>query len=172
MLSKKKPSRLPQKSQPAPQAVPKELKIALLVALPLGVATALIASWSSLFPVPQEQLVEVVWTHGCRCARSWMQSLEAEGFVVRDLEFDDLSSKRRQWQVPDFMRGCHPALFMGYLLDGHISPEMLRRLAREHPQGIGIQQVDIVTTDSEGVPKITSSSVTLIDRNGIATDWP
>lgn len=172
MLSRKKHGRLSPKTQPAPQAVPKELKIALLVALPFGVAAALIASWSTLFPVPREQLVEVVWTHGCPCARSWIRSLQTEGFVVRDFELDDLKIKKRQWQVPDSMRGCHPALFMGYFLDGHISAEMLRKLAREHPQGIGLQQVDIVKSGGEGVQKVISNSVTLINRNGTATAWP
>ncbi|MEK6805752.1 MAG: DUF411 domain-containing protein [Pseudomonadota bacterium] len=172
MLSKKKPARPPQKPRPAPQAVPKELKIALLVALPLGVAAALAATWSSLFPVPQERLVEVVWKHGCTCARGWMQSLRAEGFVVRDFELDDLSSKRRQWQVPESMRGCHPASYIGYFLEGHISAEMLRRLSREHPQAIGVQQLDTVKPDREGKPKITNSQIMLIDRNGAATAWP
>ena len=151
--------------------LPREVKIALLVAIPFGIAAALILSWSSLFPVAPEQLVEVVWKHECTCASNWMKGMRAEGFVVRDFELDDLSSNRRQWHVPHSIDGCHPASFMGYFLDGHISAETLRRVARERPKATGIQKLDEVKPDAQGSPQIVSSQLMLIDEKGAATPW-
>lgn len=171
MSSKKKSGRLPVSSSSPGTVFPKELKIALLVAIPFGIAAALILSWSSLFPVPAEKLVEVVWRHECSCANNWMQTLRAEGFVVRDFELDDLSASRKQWHVPDSIHGCHPAYYMGYFLDGHFTAETLHRLARERPKAAGIQKLDNVNPDAKATPQILSSQLMLIDDEGVATVW-
>lgn len=159
-------------TQTARLGLPRELTIALLVAIPFGIAAALILSWSSLFPVPPEQLVEVVWRHQCRCANDWMESLRAEGFTVRDFELDDLRSNRQQWHVPNSITGCHPASYLGYFLDGHLTAATLRRLARERPKAAGIQKLDSVQPDANGKPQIVSSQLLLIDASGAATVWP
>lgn len=171
MSSKKKSGRVPVSPSPSVMVFPKELKIALLVAIPFGITAALILSWSSLFPVPAEKLVEVVWKHECSCASNWMKALRAEGFVVRDFELDDLSISRKQWHVPDSIHGCHPAYYMGYFLDGHFTAETLHRLARELPKAAGIQQVDDVNPDAKATPRILSSQLMLIDDYGAATLW-
>lgn len=160
-------SRLP----PTPQGFPKELKRGFWIALPVGVAAALVVLWPSVFPVAPEQLVEVAWKHECTCAHGWIESLRATGFTVHDYELDDTSTVRRQWRVPDSIRGCHPASYLGYFLDGHISAETLRRLARERPQAIGLQKLDTVKPDAEGRPVIVNSQLVLIDANGTAKAW-
>lgn len=151
--------------------VGKTLKLALCVALPFAVAAAVILHWERMFPVPADKLVEVVWKHECTCAHGWMQSLRAAGFVVRDFEMDDLSAQRKRWRVPDSVRGCHPASFMGYFLDGHISGETLLRLSRERPVAIGVQKRDTVQPDRQGASAIVSSQLLLFDRDGKATVW-
>jgi hypothetical protein len=172
MSRKMKPKRAPSQVSSSAKTWPRELKIALLAAIPFGIAAALTLSWPSLFPTAPERLVEVVWKHECRCANNWMKSLRAEGFVVRDFELDDTRSQRERWHVPNSIRGCHPASYLGYFLDGHISASTLRRLAREHPQAIGVQQVDTTMPGADGVPKVASSQLLLISSGGSTTPWP
>ncbi|MDO9451850.1 MAG: hypothetical protein EPN60_09880 [Nevskiaceae bacterium] len=172
MASKNKARRARLSPEAAAPMIPKELKIALLVAIPFAALAALVLGWSRWFPVPPERLVEVVWRHDCACASNWMKGLRAEGFVVRDFELDDLSSSRKQWQVPASIDGCHPGHYMGYFLDGHLTPAVLRRLALERPKGIGLQKRDTVKPDAEGKLQIVSSQLMLIDASGAATVWP
>ncbi|ROH89705.1 hypothetical protein ED208_11320 [Stagnimonas aquatica] len=167
-----RPKKIVQENTTARVGVPREAKLALLVAIPFGIATALILSWSSLFPVAPEQLVEVVWRHQCKCANGWMAGLRAEGFVVQDFELDDIRSYRQQWHVPNTITGCHPASYLGYFLDGHLTAATLHRLAREHPDAVGIQQVDTVQPDAEGKPQIVGSQLLLVDGNGATKPWP
>ena len=118
MSRKTKPKRALSQVSSSSKTWPRELKIALLVPIPFGIAAALTLSWPSLFPTAPERLVEVVWKHECGCANNWMKSLRAEGFVVHDFELDDTRSQRERWHVPDSIRGCHPASYLGYFLDG------------------------------------------------------
>lgn len=169
---KKKHPAAPKAQVPtAQQAFPRELKTALRIALPLGAIAALVVLWPTLFPVAPEQLVEVAWTHRCGCAHGWIKSLRAGGFTVRDYELDDTRTQRQRWQVPDSIRGCHPASYLGYFLDGHISANTLRRLAREHPQALGVQQVDTLKPGEDGKPKIVGSRLLLIGSSGVAAPW-
>lgn len=129
----------------APQAPPRSLRRPLLliglVALGFAAVAALLLSWDRWFPLPPEQQVEVVWTHGCPCARDWMETLRQDGFTVRDFDLLDLSSTRRHWQVPAAATGCHPGRFLGYVLDGHVPGALLRRLAKERPRAVALMQV-------------------------------
>lgn len=154
------------------QGLPKELKAALWIALPAGAVAALIVLWPSLFPVAPQQLVEVAWTHRCTCVHGWIRSLKAEGYTVRDFELDDTSALRQRWQMPNSIGGCHPASYLGYFLDGHVSADTLRRVARERPKAIGLQQVDTIKADEDGVPKVVSSKLLLISGSGTVTPWP
>jgi len=158
--------------QPASrQALPKELKTAFYITLPVGLAAVLFLLWPKLFPVAPEQLVEVAWTHECTCAPGWIELLRAAGFTVRDYELDDISTMRDRWRVPAALDGCHPASYLGYFLDGHLSADHLHRLARERPQAIGIQQADATEPGKDGTPQIVSRQLLLIRSNGRATPW-
>ena len=156
---------------PSEMVLSKELKTTFWIALPVGAAAVLIVLWPKLFPVPPEQLVEVAWKHECSCATGWINSLRTEHFTVRDYELDDTSTLRAQWQVPDSIRGCHPATYLGYFLDGHISANTLHRLARERPQAIGVKQVDTTEPGADGLPIVIGSQLLLIGGNGAATPW-
>ena len=173
MPSKKNTFPAPSRAElPRPQqGLPKELKAAFWIALPAGAVAALIVLWPSLFPVAPQQLVEVAWTHRCTCVHGWIRSLKAEGYTVRDFELDDTSALRQRWQMPNSIRGCHPASYLGYFLDGHVSADTLRRVARERPQAIGLQQVDTLKSDDRGNSKVVSSQVFLINSSGTATPW-
>ena len=144
----------------------------LALAIPFGIAAALVLSWQKLFPLPLEKLVEVVWTHECSCVHGWMQSLRDAGFVVRDFEQDDLSSWRRQWHIPVNIRGCHPARFMGYFIEGHVSPEQLRQLVEEKPAALGIKKENPPEAHPElQTQTAPSASTLLIDAKGQEQPW-
>ena len=158
-------------SPPPSKALPKELKLALLIAIPFGILAALIVNGPKLSPVSPERLVEVVWRHQCSCARSWMGNLRAEGFVVRDFELDDLKPFRDRWNVPDSARGCHPARYMGYFIDGHATAEDLRKLAQEGPVGIGLV-IKEAALAPDSVGQRRKRTLVLIDKAGSQKPWP
>lgn len=150
----------------------RQLKIIVLAALSFGVVTAIILSWGLMFPVPPENLVEVVWTHECRCANGWIRAMRADGFVVRDYELENLKATRQRWQVPNAVRGCHPATYLGYILDGHIPTDTLRRLARERPAAVGLMQVNNLGEAGDESSPTAEARFELIDRNGTRRPWP
>lgn len=149
----------------APQeTVRRPLVLTALAALAFAAAAALLLSWDRLSPVPAERRVEVVWTHDCPCAEDWMGALRQQGFAVRDFEMLDLVSTRRRWQIPAAATGCHPGRFLGYVLDGHVPGELLRRLATERPSAQAV--IQLRGTDPQP-PRFE-----LLQPDGSRRSWP
>lgn len=162
-------------SQPAHDAAPaagraltrserRSLLVVGLCSLSLAIVAAVAMTWNRLFPVPADRLVEVAWTHHCECVHRWVTSLRERGFTVKEYELASLGSVRRRWAVPSEALGCHPAKFLGYIIDGHLSPEMLRRLAAQPPNGVAVVQ----QPQMHG----TVSSFEVIAANGKRSAWP
>lgn len=118
-----------------------QIKLITLIPGAFGLLAAIVINWELLFPIPPENLVEMAWTHRCRCVDGWVKLLRADGYVVRHFELNDLDGTRRRWNLPADYRGCHPAKYLGYVLDGHVPPDLLRRLADERPEAFGLMQI-------------------------------
>lgn len=153
----------PKPSRAAPLPL-RQLRIAGWVAVGFASFAGLLLSWERLFPAAPYKQIEVRWTHECPCAGAWMASLREQGFVVRDFELTELNATRRLWHVPDVARGCHPARFMGYVLDGHVPGPLLSRLARERPAAVALLQARTANPDE--------LRFELLAADGSSRAWP
>ena len=70
----------------------------------------------------------------------WVAHLEENGFTVKttDLPVVDLDAVRRRAGVPDPVASCHTALVDGYVVEGHVPADDVRRLLDERPPIAGI----------------------------------
>lgn len=129
----------------------------------------MVVGWTALFPFAPDRVVEMAWTHECSCARGWMRSLLDAGFVVRDFEMTDLQTIRRRWQVPPALKGCHPAQYPGYLIEGHVPAEALLKLAAERPQAVALVQSSSPEAAGHGGGE---AELALFDLQGALRPWP
>ena len=145
----------------------RRLRVVAIVAVIGAVSAGVLISWEQLFPIPEDKLVNVYFTHSCRCAHSWVQALQAEGFVVKMFEPETLKPARAALHTPASLNGCHVAEFMGYFIEGHAPAVALRRLATEHPAGTGIAMLSPASKAEGGV----DGPVGLVDQEGISHAW-
>ena len=74
----------------------------------------------------------------CGCCGAWVQHMTEAGFQVRVTEVVDPGAARRARGVPDALASCHTAVTGGYVLEGHVPPEDVRRLLAERPVALGL----------------------------------
>lgn len=123
--------------------------------------------------VPKEKLVSLYHVHTCGCAHQWKRSLEAGDFTVIEYEPETLAKVRDQLHTPEALHGCHVAEYLGYFLEGHISPSVLKQIAQERPKGAGfVTAVTFASQTSQiSIADEESSPVLLIDTEGGRTTF-
>jgi hypothetical protein len=83
-------------------------------------------------------VVTVYKTPTCGCCVLWVEHMEAEGFTVEQVDVPVLHEVRAEQGVPPTLSSCHTATVGGYVVEGHVPAEDVKRLLRERPEGVGI----------------------------------
>lgn len=84
------------------------------------------------------ELVVVYKSATCHCCSKWIEHLRQAGFEVEVHNENDLDQKKRQLGVPEALSSCHTALVGGYVVEGHVPADDIRRLLSERPKAVGI----------------------------------
>jgi len=96
--------------------------------------------------------VLVYKTPTCECCNGWVAHLKAAGFTVDARNVTDIMSVKRDAGVPVAMSSCHTALIDGYVVEGHVPAEQIKRLSAERPDitGIAVPGMPIGSPGMEG----------------------
>ncbi|QNN71510.1 DUF411 domain-containing protein [Thermomonas carbonis] len=74
----------------------------------------------------------------CGCCGAWVDHLRGAGFTVRVNETEDLNPIKERLGVPDGKGSCHTAEVGGYMVEGHVPADDIKRLLVERPKGKGL----------------------------------
>jgi hypothetical protein len=74
----------------------------------------------------------------CSCCGSWANYLRAEGFVVDVSMSSDMARVKMALGVPENLQSCHTAEIGGYVIEGHVPADAIRRLLSERPKVVGL----------------------------------
>jgi hypothetical protein len=116
----------------------------------------------------QAATIHVVKSPTCGCCGQWVEHLRANGFAVQVTDTEDLYVNGRQLGVPDELRSCHTATIEGYVIEGHVPAEDIRRLLQERPQALGlaVPGMPIGYPGMEQGDRRQPFATLLFDRNG------
>jgi hypothetical protein len=88
----------------------------------------------------------------CECCEGHAEYLRQHGFDVEITVTDDLTPLRRAEGVPAALEGCHTILVGGYVVEGHVSAESIKRLMTERPEGVKGIAMPGMPTGVPGMP--------------------
>jgi hypothetical protein len=74
----------------------------------------------------------------CGCCGAWVEHMTAAGFQAQITEVSDPGAVRGTHGVPASVASCHTALIGGYVLEGHVPAEDVRKLLAERPEALGL----------------------------------
>ena len=95
----------------------------------------LIASQPSL---SAEQGVTVYKSPTCGCCTGWVDYLQDNGLQVKIIDLQDLDPIKKKYGVSRQLQSCHTALVDGYVIEGHVPVDDIRRLVKEQPEITGL----------------------------------
>ena len=82
--------------------------------------------------------ITVYRSPSCGCCGKWIEHLEQEGFVVTDELIPSVAPVKSRLGVPRHLESCHTAEVEGYVIEGHVPAEDIRRLLVERPKATGL----------------------------------
>jgi hypothetical protein len=77
----------------------------------------------------------------CGCCRAWVERMRAAGFEVQIHDVSSAAAREdinRQQGVTQALAACHTAVVGGYVVEGHVPPELVKRILVERPKIAGL----------------------------------
>lgn len=107
--------------------------------------------WRSLFlagaltlaacaPEPQssQPSIEVWKSASCKCCSKWVEYLRRDGFNVTVHNESAMNPLKTKLGVPQALASCHTGVVDGYVIEGHVPAEDIRKLLAEKPAARGL----------------------------------
>lgn len=84
--------------------------------------------------------VHVYKTATCGCCSKWVDHMRQAGFTVKaeDISNEALQQQKTKFGVPLSADSCHTAVLGGYVVEGHIPADTVKKLLKERPKIVGI----------------------------------
>lgn len=105
----------------------------------------------------------------CTCCGGWMKHMESMGFKVKNVPTADMMAFKQKQGVTDDLASCHTAIIDGYVVEGHVPSDDVKRLLAEKPnniKGIAVPGMPVGTPGMEMGNKKDSYSVVAFDKQG------
>lgn len=140
----------------------------LVVLAAAATTRPLLAATGATAALPQ---VEVFKSPTCGCCGAWADHMKAAGFPVKVTVVQDTNASRRRAGLPDQYGSCHTAVVGGYVVEGHVPAEDVKRLLAQKPAAIGLA----VPGMPQGSPGMEAGGrqdaykVLLVDKAGRST---
>jgi hypothetical protein len=106
----------------------------------------------------------------CGCCAKWNDHMRTAGFAVNSTDVPDVTPVKDKHGVPPALRSCHTAVVGGYVIEGHVPADVIKKLLRERPAVVGIA-VGGMPTGSPGMEdptgkRVDSYNVMSFDKSG------
>jgi len=98
------------------------------------VSVATLVAWrGESVPLPT---MKVVKSASCGCCTAWVAYMKKQGFTVTTEDKDEFTALKRSNGVTAQLESCHTAFVGGYVIEGHVPADLVKKLLADKPAGI------------------------------------
>ena len=107
----------------------------------------------------------------CGCCSKWVTHLEEAGFTVKTQDVDNVAPIKQRFGLPAQMGSCHTAIVDGYVVEGHVPADVVKRMLEEKPDiaGIAVPGMPIGSPGMEQGDRVDSYDILTFDAQGNTT---
>ena len=74
----------------------------------------------------------------CGCCGIWVEHAKKHGFKVKDIKTEDIEAIKQKYNIPTELASCHTTIIGGYVMEGHIPADDIKRFLSEKPALAGL----------------------------------
>ena len=72
----------------------------------------------------------------CGCCGVWVDHAQKHGFRIEDIKTEEMEAIKQQHNVPAELASCHTTIIDGYVMEGHIPADDIKRFLAEKPDNL------------------------------------
>lgn len=112
------------------------MKRALLCSILLSLLAACSPTPTPTSPVATE--IDVWKSPTCSCCSKWVEHLRGNGFAVNVHNETAMNPLKTKLGVPEALASCHTGVVEGYVIEGHVPAQGIRKLLADKPAARGL----------------------------------
>lgn len=93
---------------------------------------------AAAFPSDATYHMVVYKDPNCGCCAKWVDHVRPHNFHLDVVDVTNLNAHKARLGVPAALRACHTAEVGGYVIEGHVPADLVRKLLSERPQIAGL----------------------------------
>ena len=102
--------------------------------------------------------------------------MQKNGFDIKSVNTNDMDTVKQHYRIPKSVKSCHTAIVNGYVLEGHVPANDVKRLLKENPDhiiGLTVPGMPAGTNvpGMEVNNEKANFDVLAIDSNGKSSVW-
>ena len=105
-------------------------------------------------------LIQVYKSASCGCCGAWADIMKTNGFEIKEHTTEALIELKAKNNVPLELASCHTGVIDGYVVEGHVPADDIKRLLKEKP-------ADVVGISVPGMPLGSPG----MEQGGIVEDY-
>ncbi len=112
--------------------------------------------------------IKVYRNISCNCCQKWMKHLKQNNFNITDIPTNNLAYVNEQVHLPAKMKSSHTAIINGYIIEGHVPADDIKRLLLAKPdiRGLAVPRMPAGVPGAERGEIKESFIVFQFDKNG------
>ena len=74
----------------------------------------------------------------CGCCTAWAEHMQKNGVALQSRNEADMSTVKAKLKVPADLRSCHTAEIGGYVFEGHVPADLVKKVLKDKPKIVGL----------------------------------
>lgn len=74
----------------------------------------------------------------CSCCGKWVEHLKQNNFKVKEIVSDEVQAVKDKYGVTQELASCHTAIVEGYVVEGHVPANDIKKLLKNKADVIGL----------------------------------
>ncbi len=74
----------------------------------------------------------------CGCCGVWVEHAKKHGFQIKDIKTEEMEALKQKYNIPTELASCHTTIIDGYVMEGHIPADDIKRFLSEKPELAGL----------------------------------
>lgn len=112
--------------------------------------------------------ITVYRSPSCGCCGIWIEHMKKHGFQITDIKTDNMEAIKQQHNLPLDLASCHTAIIDGYVMEGHIPADDIKRFLTQKPdfKGLAVPGMPLGTPGMEAGDRKQPFDVLAFNNSG------